>query len=143
MNNEKWLKHYRTNKSAVWIKVRLKNGQEFFCDDSSIWKGIKVLCEKKNTFLEEFSLQFRSHEIKIDLEDLDGIYFVRSIMGQVGAESKHYYTVGTVKGDEVHKRMWLIPELVAEKDYVDDISECFTEAIIYDETKKKNREEQI
>ena len=54
MNNEKWLEKYRTNKSTVWLKVKLTDGQEFFLDHPSGWKGIKLICDKKNVFLEEF-----------------------------------------------------------------------------------------
>ena len=138
MNNEEWLKKYRTNKSAVWLKVRLSDGQEFFFDTHRGWKGIKTICDTKKIFLTELHLQFRSHEVTIDVEDVEGVYFVRSILGQVGADSKHYYTVGVLKDNEMHKKMWLIPELVPEKEYADDLSECFEEAIIYNEKKKKN-----
>lgn len=138
MNNEEWLKKYRTNKSAIWLKVRLSDGQEFFFDTHHGWKGVKAICDTKKIFLTEFHLQFRSHEVTIDVEDVEGVYFVRSILGQVGADSKHYYTVGVLKDKQMYKKMWLIPELVPEKEYIDDLSECFEEAIIYNEKKKKN-----
>ncbi len=137
MNNEKWLKHYRTNKSAIWIKMKLTNGSEFYIDQHESWMGIKALCEQKSCFFEELSLQFRSHEVKIDLEDADGVYLIRSILGRMGGESRHFYTVGILKDKEVHKTMWCIPELVEEKSYIDDIESCFEEAMIYNEEKKK------
>jgi len=140
MDNNKWLEHYRTDKSAIWLKVRLTDGQELFLNHASGWKGVKLICDKKKVFLEEFSLQFRSHEVKIDLEDAEGVYFVRSIMGQMGGASRHYYTVGIIKENKVHKTMWLVPELIEEKKTVDSLAECFDEMVIYDETKKENRE---
>lgn len=138
MDNNQWLKHYRTNKSAVWIKAKLTDGQEFFFETHHGWKGIKSVCDAKKIFFSELCLQFRSHEVKIDVEDAEGVYLVRSILGQVGADCKHYYTVGVLEDKEMHKKMWLIPELVPEKEHVDDISDCFEEAIIYNEKKKKN-----
>ena len=137
MNNEKFLERYRTDKTAVWTKVKLTDGQEFYFDKYKTWHSIKFYCKEKSVFVEEFFLQFRSHEVKIDVSDIDGIYFIRSILGQMGGDSKHYYTVGTIKGDTVYKKMWIIPELVEEKSYEDDIDSCFDEGIIYNEQKKK------
>ena len=56
-------------------------------------------------------------------------------MGQMGGESREYYTTGTLKNGIVHKKMWMIPELIVEKEYKDEEDECFKEAIIYDKTK--------
>ena len=137
MNNQKFLEHYRTNKTVVWVKVKLTDGKEFYFNKYQHWKGVKSYCEKTSVFVEEFCLQFRSHEIKIDMSDADGIYFIRSILGQMGADSKHYYTVGIIKGEVVHKKMWIIPELVEEKSYEDDIDSCFEEGIIYNDQKTK------
>ena len=41
----------------------------------------------------------------------------------------------------MHKQMWLIPELIVEKELFDELDECFEEAIIYNEKAKKNRQE--
>lgn len=145
MNNQEFLKEYRKNKNCIWIKVKLTNGKEFYFNHYPSWKGIKLYCEQNAAFIEEFNLQFRSHEIIIDIPtDLDGFYFVRSILGQMGADSKHYYTVGLIHGDKVQKHMYIIPELIQEKSYEDTIESCFQESIIYNVGKKsKNTEEQI
>jgi len=146
MNNAEFLKKYRQNKSAIWLKVKLTDGKEIYSDDPKAWKSVKAVCDAKKIFLEEFSLQFRSHEVKIDVKDTEGVYFVRSILGQMGADSKHYFTVGILKDNKVHKKMWLVPELVSEKEYADEIEDCFSEALIYnganqsdDKEKKENR----
>ena len=141
MNNTEFLKKYRQNKSAIWLKVRLTDGKEIYSDDPKAWKGIKAVCDVKNIFLEEFSLQFRSHEVKIVLEEAQGVYFVRSILGQMGADSKNYFTVGILKDNKVHKKMWLIPELVSEKEYEDEIEDCFPEALIYNGANQNNGKE--
>tara|TARA_Y100001938_G_scaffold146348_1_gene225032 strand:- start:348 stop:776 length:429 start_codon:yes stop_codon:yes gene_type:complete len=137
MNNEKFLQKYRTNKQAVWIKVKLVSGQEFFFDDYKQWKSIKTLCDQTGDFVSNLHLQFRSHEIIIDIENAEAIYFIRSIMGQMGGDSKHYYTVGVLRDNVVSKKMYIIPELIEEKSYEDDIDSCFPEGIIYNVQKKK------
>jgi hypothetical protein len=141
MNNQKFLEHYRKDKTVVWIKLKLTNGQEFYFNEYKMWIDVKRYCEARSVFIEEFCLQFRSHEVKIDIPDADGIYFIRSILGQMGGDSKHYYTVGVIKDSVVHKKMWITPELIEEKVYEDDIDSCFEEGIIYDDRKtKKNRQ---
>ena len=142
MNNEKFLKRYKKNKQAVWVKVRLTNGKEFYFTHYETWKDIKSICESEGTFVDEFFLQFRSHEIEIPIENCEGLYFIRSILGQMGGESKHYYTVGTISGDVVSKKMYIIPELVEEKSYEDDIDSCFPEGIIYNAKKEKKEDKQ-
>lgn len=136
MDKKKWLKKYRTNKSAIWINVQLTNGEEFYYDEFEGWRELKTKCEDENLFIQELSLQFRSHEVTIDLEDAEAVYLIRSVMGQMGADTRQYYTTGILKDGIVHKKMWMIPELVVDKELQDDIEECFEEALIYDKTKK-------
>ena len=141
MNNEKWLKAYRTNKDAVWIKCRLTNGEEHFHAHHVGWMVIRDLCHAKNVFVEELYLQFRTHEVEIDVKDAEAIYLIRSVMGQMGNKTHQYYTTGRLEGGKMHKQMWLIPELIVEKELSDELDECFEEAIIYNEEAKKNRQE--
>jgi len=140
MNNENWLKHYRTNKQAVWLKCELTDGREFFSEDYSAWKIIKDCCDQSGSFVKDLRFQFRSHEVKVDIDsdNDEAIYFVRSVMGKLGGATSEYYTVGILRDEKVHKQMWLMPELIIDKEFDDDISECFEEAIIYNEKKKKN-----
>jgi hypothetical protein len=136
MNNEKWLEHYRTNKNAIWIKCKLTNGEDLFFDNFNGWKLIKEKCDSQSLFIDKLFLQFRSHEIDIDINNCDGIYLVQSIIGQFGADTKKYYTTGKIIGNKVYKKMWMIPELICNEEFEDDITDCFAEAIIYDKTKK-------
>lgn len=137
MDHKKFLVKYRQNKSAVWIRGKLTNDEEFNYDDFKDWTKLKIRCEKENLFLKELYLQFKSHQEKIDLDNIDGIYLIRSLKGVIGQErNTHYYTVGKVIGDKVEKQMWITPELVVEKEYEDKVEECFQEAIIYDQKKK-------
>jgi hypothetical protein len=93
------------------------------------------------TYLAELSLQFRSHEEKLDLTDAEGIYLITSAMCSMGGASKNYLTFGKVNGSSVKKQMWIIPELIIEKEYDDTIDNCFEEAIINVGEKKKDGKE--
>lgn len=122
----------------VFVHTTLSNGSEFYFSDYEDWFSIKSMCEDSNLSIEKFELQFRSHVESYDVDNAEAIYFVRSVMGQVGQKSKEYFTVGTLRGDIVYKKMWLKPELIVEKEYEDTIESCFEEAMIYND-KGKNR----
>ncbi len=139
MKKENFLKHYRTNKQAVWTKCQLTDGKEYYFDKYGSWKIVKNYCKNNKVFIKDFRLQFRSHEVIIDIpDDIDGFYFVRSVLGRMGGVTNEYLTVGLVKDQSVKKEMWMIPELVVDKTFEEGIHECFEEAIIYNEKKKKN-----
>ena len=135
----KWRNVKQSHSSHVtWIKCKLTNGEDIFCPNHKGWLDIKAKCDSESLFLTEWSLQFRSHEVKIDIdEDAEGVYFARSVMGIMGAKPFQYYTTGILKNDRVHKKMWLIPELIADRTAVNLIQECFTETLIYNNAKKK------
>lgn len=138
--SETWLKAYRANKDAIWIRCKLSNNEELFYDKFEGWLSIKEKCEKENLFFNELSLQFRSNNFHIDTKDCDGIYLIRSVLGQVGSESKNYYTVGKIYGTAVKKQMVLVPELIVDKEFEQNVSECFAQAVIYNETTKNRKE---
>jgi len=131
MEKTNWLEQYRSNKHAIWINIRLTNGKEFYYDEYDGWLSIKDKCDEEGLFVEEMTLQFRSHEVEIDLTDAEGIYFIRSAMGQFGGNTKNYFTTGILKQDKVYKKMWIVPELVVDKEIVDNVEDCFEEALIY------------
>ena len=89
MSNQ-WLSKYRSNKNAVWIKCKLTNGEQRYCDEFAGWIGIKKTCEKEKCFISELKLSFRSHEVDIDLEEAEAVYLIRSAMGSFGSETKNY-----------------------------------------------------
>ena len=101
MKKTNWLEQYRSNKSAIWINVMLTNGQEFYYDKYDGWLSIKEKCEKEALFVKELTLQFRSHEVEIDLTDAEGVYLIRSAMGQFGGTTKNYFTTGILKLNKV------------------------------------------
>jgi|TARA_Y100000004_G_C8895164_1_gene403795 hypothetical protein len=144
MSNQEWISKYRTNKDAVWVKCRLTDGQQFYHDEFKGWIDIKKICEEQGVFVEELKLSFRSHEVTIDIdENAEAIYLVKSVMGQIGAETKHYYTTGILKDGVVYKQMWLTPELVVDKEFEDRVDECFEQAMIYNEQKRENSEKPV
>lgn len=140
MTNDKWREAYRKNIDAIWIRCSLSNGEELFYDNFDGWRIIKEKCEREKLFFNSLSLQFRSHKVNIDLKDCDGVYLIRSVMGQIGNDTKNYYTFGRIVGDKVKKQMWLIPELIVDKEFEGNVSDCFQEAIIYNETTKNGKE---
>jgi hypothetical protein len=136
-----WKNHYRSNKRAVWIKCNTSDGQEHFMHKMGAWTKFIEGCKHKNVKLSRLSIQYRSHEEKLDITNCDSVYLITSIMGSMGADSKNYLTYGKVNGSQVKKQMWIIPELIVEKEYDDTIDNCFEEAIIDVRKKKKNGEE--
>ena len=100
-----------------------------------------MLSSKSNS--NGISLQFKSNSVFIDTKDCEGVYLVRSIKGQIGGDTQHYYTVGTVLGSTVKKGMWITPDLIEEENFEDSIDNCFEEAIIYNHARKPNRQEPI
>ena len=61
MNDQEWIKSYRGNTEAIWIKIQLTNGEEFYYDEFEGWKTVKKKCEDEGLFVKELQLQFRSH----------------------------------------------------------------------------------
>ena len=143
MNNEKFLERFRSNPDAIWIKCELTNGEEYFEDNHAGWLDkVKPACRKNKSFIKDMRLQYRSHEINVKNDpEAEAVYLVRSVMGQMGVDSKQYYTTGYLKNGKMHKQMWLVPELIVEKELCDELDDCFEKAIIYNEAKKANREE--
>jgi hypothetical protein len=146
MNDSLWVDFYqsdRTNTSKVFVKIMTSDGSHFFFSDYNEWWKVKSHCENKSAFIEDLHLQFRTHKCIIDVAKAEGVYLVRSVLGAIGMKTNHYYTIGIVNGDKVDKQMWIVPELIKEKEYVDTLDNCFQEAIIYNAKKRKNRKKQV
>jgi len=103
------------------------------------WVSLVSHTSEESTYLTELALQYRSHEEKLDLTEAKGIYLITSAMCSMGGASRNYLTFGKVNGNSVKKQMWIIPELIIEKEYDDTIDNCFEEAIINVKEKKENR----
>lgn len=143
MDNKKWAEFYssdRDNISKRFVKVKTSDGKHWFFSKYDIWYEIKEHCEKNHLIVEDLHLQFRTNKCIIDVSDADGIYLVRSVLGAIGQPTKNYFTVGVLRGDTVHKQMWLLPELILDKEYEDNLSGCFEEALIRYDKKKQVRQ---
>jgi hypothetical protein len=134
-----WLSYYRTNKDIVWIKGVLTNDEEIFLDSFKSWTALANRLENECLFFKKLSLQFRSHEVQMDITDCDGVYLVRSIIGRFDGNVKETITFGKVKGNSIQKTVYVSPELIVEETYKDTLANSFEEAIIYDKT-PKNRQ---
>lgn len=135
-NKDAWKSAFFENIRATWLIVTLKDGHEHFIDSSKRWHELKRYCDNNKVFLDKLSIQFKSHRERIDITDIDGIYFAKSVIGYLGADSKETYTIGKIKNGVVYKTLWLVPELIVEKEFEDHESGCFEESIIYDQEKK-------
>lgn len=131
-----WLTHYRTNKNAVWIKAELTDGNNLYLDNFKSWASLADSLEKQRVFFKKLSLQFRSHEVELDVKNCEGIYLVRSVIGQFSGETKETITFGKVNGKDIQKTIYMSPELIAEETYIDTVANSFEEAIVYDKTSK-------
>ena len=140
MTDSNWLQHYRTNKAAVWVKCRMCTGEYVYIDDISVgWIALVQRCRKEKIYIKHMTLQFRSHEVELDISDIDGIYLIKSVLGQMGGVSRQYITFGRIIDGKVYKQMWITPDLILDKEYIDPIKDCFEEAIIYDEFRAKEK----
>lgn len=138
-----WLEHYRTNKNAVWIKARLCIGEWVYLDDlSDGWTDLVERCNTEDLYIKHISFQFRSHEVTMDLDDIDGIYLTKGCKGQLGGDSTELIIFGKIKDGEVHKDAYIIPDLIIDHSYVDSISNCIEEAILYDKKKTQGNGEE-
>jgi len=142
MTEEDWLVEYRKDKSAVWIKARTTDGISHYYSSFDGWLKLKAHCDELKVFPEWLRLQFRSHVVEVDVSG-EGVYLTRALRGRAGGETKQHYMVGTLKNGKVYKKLLSIPELEVADTYVDDLSQCFKEALIYNEETRTDREKQI
>jgi hypothetical protein len=146
MDNNKWAEFYRSSHSNVkhvFIKVMTTDGEHFFFHDYDQWFEVKKYCEKNSVFIQDLHLQFRSNRCIIDVSKADAIYLIRAVLGAMGQSTKQYLTVGILADGKVTKKMYVVPELIKEKEHEDTLENCFDEAVIYNEKTQKNRKEQV
>lgn len=131
-----WLNYYKTNKNVVWIKGILTNDEEIFLSDFKLWTALANRLENERLFFKKLSLQFKSHELELDTSGCQGIYLVRSVIGQLTGYTKETITFGKVNGNNIYKTVYMSPELIEEESYQDILANSFEEAIVYDKTPK-------
>ena len=111
--------------------------------DAKVYQ-VKSAFIKNSVFVKDFHLQLRSNEVIVDIhEETEALYFVRSVMGVLNGPTTEYFTIGQLRNGKMYKEMWLVPELIMDRETVETIDECFEEAILYNEQKKTNRQKQV
>ena len=136
---EGWLTEYRKDKKLIWVRVVLSDGREIYFTDYKTWLSIKETCADEKLSVSIVRLQYKSHVETTNVSYADAVYLVRSLMGQIGGETKDYYTIGKLVDGVVLKSRWLTPELIVEEKIEDSLDNCFEEAIIYNHARKTNR----
>jgi hypothetical protein len=127
---ETWLEEYRKDKYKIWIKASLSNGSDIYLPEHKDWLKLKKYCQDNKLNIIRVGLQYRSHSVDVDTADADGVYLVRSLVGVMGENSRNTITIGKLHGTEVHKSLWITPELIKETEEITHIAECFQEALI-------------
>lgn len=127
-----WKLAYKEDKRAIWIRVALSGGEEYYFkySDFKCWYEIKEICENNCYAIETVKIQYKSNQVEIDTLDCEGVYLVRSIVGRIGGDSIDTLTVGQIYNGEVHKEVYSTPDLLLKDKSVSKIEDCFQEAII-------------
>ena len=134
---EEWYDEYVKDRDRTCVVVDFSDGTQAYFTNLKQWLEVKDICEKNNSSISKLSLQFRSHKVETDIKDADGVYLVGCLKGQFGAEAIHYIISGKVVGESVTKQMWMVPELIIEETIEETVENCFEEAIIYQDGKRK------
>lgn len=134
-----WQREYqKTEKQKlIWIRIVFSDDRVIFLDEFKKWLTIKDYCKKEAITVKEVSIQYATHRVTERVDDCDGVYVIRSLKGEFGQKAKNCYTIGKVFGNKIHKKTWLVPELMFDFSSVDDIENSFAEAIVYHEQKRK------
>ena len=135
---EEWLEEYRKDKTSIWVRTVLSDGREIFFREYRTWLSIKETCISDSLSVCMIKLQYKSHLEEIDMSDAEAVYLVRSIKGQIGGNTREYYTVGKLVNGVVLKSKWLTPELVEEEKTEETLDKRFEEAMIYNHARKSN-----
>lgn len=136
-SHSEWLEQYKKDKNKTWIRATLTDQSEIYLRDYSEWDVLKSHCELNSLGIDKIGLQYKSHHIEVDTAGSDGVYLVRSILGSMGQNVKHTFTIGKLSNNEVEKSIWIVPELIKEIEEKDKIENCFEQAFIYNYAKSK------
>ena len=135
--HEEWYEEYIKDRDRVWVVVDFSDGTQAYFTGLKRWLEVKKTCADKSLSIKKLVLQFRSHKVEADTKDSEGLYLVGCLKGQIGGESTNYIITGKVNGESVVKQRWLVPELIIEETIEETVENCFEEAIIYQDGKRK------
>lgn len=128
-SHKEWLTQYLEDKTATWVIIKTLCGKSYYFKEYQDWYEVQRQLEDCQQVVKEVHLQYRSNVIKESLEDYEGVYIIRSVLGSPGQESIHTMTIGKIKDEIVDKTIWIIKGLVEENKYCDSLNNCFEEAI--------------
>lgn len=138
---ENWRKVYSSSshdeKKKIWIFIKTSDDKEIYIRNIDDWYTFQEYVDNHQININEIGLRHKSNLISIDTSSSDSVYLIRSAKGEFGGVTKNCYTLGTIKGDNVKKTMFLTPELIEEQSYEDNIESCFQEAIVYHGKRKE------
>ena len=128
-----WRRAYANtdNRRKIWDYLYKLDDKEIYLDDYDKWMTFQKYCDDNNVYIKGISLRYRSHCIKMENEDAEAVYLVRSIKAELQGKSIDCYTIGFLKDNKVEKTMWIVPALVEEAQHTDNFEECFEEAFVY------------
>lgn len=135
-NKDEWLSEYRKDKKKVWTWIYLDNNSCYGFNEYSDWFEIQSVVISSNAIPTHVELQYRSISINFDLNDCDGVYYVRSLLGKIGEDAIQTLTLGKVLGDSVHKTIWIKDGLIERYKEETPLDKCFSEAILKWKEKK-------
>lgn len=138
---DNWKKFYlqnkQENKKKTWIFFQTSDDKEIYLKEYNEWLTIQDYIDKKSLKIISVGLRHKTNKIVVDTSIADAVYLVRSVKGEFGAVTRQCFTIGKINGNKVEKTMWLTPELIEESSYIDNIDECFPEAVVYNDKEKR------
>ena len=131
---ENWRQAYGRDddRQRIWVHFETSDGKHLYLNEYKKWLTVQEYIDKNNVTITKVGLKYRSHEVSTDVDGASAVYVVKSVKGELHGETLQCYTIGLLKDDgKMHKTMWITPALVEDIISVDDLEECFEEAIVY------------
>lgn len=128
-----------SDRNNIFILVKTSDGQEIYLKEYKQWLTISDYCSKMDVRIDSVSLKFRSHVVTKDTKGFEGVYVVRTAKGKMGGETKHCYSIGTLKNGLIKRTLWSTPELVEDMTFEDSVEDCIRDALVTYDNQAKNR----
>jgi hypothetical protein len=126
-----------SDRSITWIYFTTDKNHKVYLNDWSEWLTVQNFCIKHEANITSVGLRFRGNHIEVDIPSYArGVYVVKSAVGKMGFESRQSVTIGIIDGNVVRKTHWLVPELIEDLKFVDDIESCHKPAIVFNAKKQ-------
>lgn len=140
---DQFLNVYRSlsdkDRRSIWIIVKTSDNQDIYLQDYSQWLTINYYCNTNKLTIDSISLQYRSHVVTKDTKNCDGVYLAKTVKGQMGGETRHCYSIGTLHDNIIRKTLWLTPELIEDLSFDDNVEDCLKQALVVYEKSSKTR----